>query len=130
MMNFKFFLLAFVMMIASPVWADWVEIAVSEKGVKSHIDPTTVRKNGNFSIVWTMDNFPKAQNIGGVKNARSFRSRMEYDCKTDRMRSLSVSAHSEQNARGETLGQQDFPTHWADIPPNSIGITIFNLVCP
>ena len=124
------YLLALVMLIASPAWADWVEVAVSEDGVKSYIDPTTVRKDGNFRKVWLMDNFPTARNIGGVNGARSFRSRMEYDCKQERMRVLSISAHTEPNARGETLGQEYSPTQWADIPQNSAATAIVNRVCP
>jgi hypothetical protein len=117
------------MLIATPVWADWVEVAFSDGGAIHHIDPTTIRKEGNFSKVWTMDNLPSARTMGGINNVWSMRSRMEYDCKQERMRSLSISAHSEMYARGETLGQENSPTQWMDIPPNSIGIKILTRVC-
>jgi len=123
------YLIALLMLTALPAWADWVEIAVSEDGVKTHIDPTTIRKDGEFRKFWTLDNLPKGRNIGGINNVRSLRSRYEYDCKQERFRALSVSSHSEPNARGETLTQYDFPTQWNDIPPNSIGVTVLNRVC-
>ena len=123
------YLLSLLMLIASPAWADWVEVAFSDGGAINHIDPTTIRKEGDFIKVWAMDNLPSARTIGGINNVRSMRSRMEYDCKQERMRSLSISAHSERYARGETLGQENSPTQWMDIPPNSVGIKILNWVC-
>lgn len=123
------YLLSFLMLIATPVWADWVEVAFSDGGVIHHIDPTTIRKEGNFSKVWTMENLPSARTMGDINNVWSMRSRMEFDCKQERRRSLSISAHSERYARGETLGQENSPTQWIDLPPNSVGIIILNRVC-
>jgi len=125
----KTYLISLLMLIASPAWADWVEVAFSDGGAIHHIDPTTIRKEGNFSKVWVMDNLASARTMGGINNVWSMRSRMEYDCKQERMRSLSISAHSERYARGETLGQENSATQWMDIPPNSVGTKILNWVC-
>lgn len=125
----KYYLIALCILIASPAWADWLEVAFSDGGAITHIDPTTIRKEGNFIKVWTMDNLPSARTMGGINNVWSMRSRMEYDCKQERVRSLSISAHSERYARGEILGQENSPTQWMDIPPNSVGTKVLNWVC-
>lgn len=121
------YLLALAMLIASPAWADWVEVG-EIGGNKSYIDPSTIRIDGNFRKVWTMDNYPMSRSVNGV-NVWSLRSRFEYDCKEERLRLLSVSSFSKPYATGESLNQYDSPTEWRDIPPNTIGTVIFNRVC-
>jgi len=58
------YLIALLILISCSAWADWVEIAETDDGIKTHIDPTTIRKDGNLRKFWTLNNFPKAQKVG------------------------------------------------------------------
>jgi len=124
----KPYLLAVFILIAFPTWADWTKVAESESKSEVYLDLETIRKDGDSLKVWQLTNYLKPEVFVG-KELLSIRARYEFDCKQERMRALSISAHSEPNARGEVIGQENSPTPWVDIPPKSVGLTVLNRVC-
>lgn len=50
-------LLALVMLIASPVWANWTLVTDNDSGTKFYIDYSTIRKDGNLRKVWEVTDF-------------------------------------------------------------------------
>lgn len=116
------FLLALV---AAPVWAEWVKVAVTEDGsVAYYIDPASLRKEGNFRKVWQIADLKQRED-----GEMSTRSRDEYDCKEERRRILSLSSYSEPMAGGETLWSKDGVREWRAIPPGSVSAGILKIVC-
>ena len=54
---------------------------------------------------------------------------VEYDCKEERYRVLSISGHSGPMAGGETLGSDSSRGNWNYIAPGTIGETVLKFVC-
>lgn len=116
------FLLALV---AAPAWAEWVKLGENDEMIL-YIDPGSIRKNGNLRKVWDIKDL-KQRDEGGEMSTRT---RNEYDCKEERRRTLSFSAHSEPMAGGETLSSKNYSDgEWRAIPPGSVSARILKIVC-
>jgi hypothetical protein len=114
-----------LLMLAGSAWADWGKYA-SSGGEEFFFDPSTVRKIGDFSKVWTITNLSRRNKDG----ASSFRLRKEFDCPNERFRILYHSTHTEKLARGETLEYSDEPdSHWSEIPPRSSVRILHAIAC-
>jgi hypothetical protein len=124
-MRMKKLLLALAIFISCPVWAKW-EYYASANGDDFFFDPSTVRKVGDFSKVWTITNLSRRNKDG----ASSFRIRKDFDCPNERFRILYISIHTEKLARGETLASSDEPdNHWSEIPPRSSVRILHAILC-
>lgn len=106
------------------VWADWVAVGESA-GSNFYIDPSTIRKEGDFRKVWGIQDLSKRD----IDGEMSRRYREEYDCKAARKRYLSATTHSEPMAAGSTLISTSEASAWTDIRPNTLGDEILKTVC-
>ena len=88
-MKYEEILVCFALLISSPAWADWMLIVIDEEGTRHFIDPKTIRKEGSRIKVWELQDFKT-----GFRGALSMRFRMEYDCKNEQNKMLSISSHS------------------------------------
>ncbi len=119
----KLFLVG-LMMLSGSAWAEWVMFNESEK-IQHFYDPATIRTDGNMRRVWQLvDN--KKRNKDGVM---SLRARLEYDCKQERYRVLSISTHSEPMANGNILTTVSQSNDWEEIAPNTSSETMLKIVC-
>lgn len=105
-------------------WAEWVKIDESDSG-SIYIDPQTIRKDGNFRKVWHISDLRQRFKTGEL----SRRSRLEFDCKNERFRYLSLSTHSERMAGGTTLTLEGEDLGWTDIAPGTMRDTTLKTVC-
>ena len=117
-------LLLALLLVTSSAWAGWVQVSQNDDSY-FYIDPETTRKDGNLVRVWGIRDLKQRSKEGEL----SIRSRSEYDCKQERRRTLSFSAHSEPMAGGKTLESLTEAGNWNDIPPGSVGSTILKIVC-
>ncbi len=113
------------LMLTGAAWAEWEKIAENDFA-EYYIDRATIRKDGNLRRMWDMFNL-REQDKNGTS---SIRARAEYDCKQERQRTLSISAHSEPMSKGIPLkdGMHD-ALLWIDIPPNSVAEKMLKIVC-
>lgn len=120
------YLLALLMLIASPAWADW-EYVGTEEGTKAEyfLDFETLRIEGNIRKVWQLVNLPPNNKMGWS----SIRARLEYDCKNETVLSMSIGAFSEQFAVGETLYRNTTASKKHDVAPDTFGWFMFQRVC-
>jgi hypothetical protein len=123
----KYFL-PLLMSFALPVWADWTSVAETLEGVKFSLDYSTIRKDGQFRKVWEVANFPSPENIDGAVYL-SVRARAEYDCKEEKKRNLTTTAHSGLFAQGNMVWSSDTPTMWTYAPPKSAVYELLRQVC-
>lgn len=121
----KLFLVC-LMMLAGSAWAEWV-LTLRNGDSIIYIDPETIRKDGNLRRVWTLIDYAQKSTNGRA----STRLRVEYDCKEERHRVLSLSTHSEAMAGGDQLVSHTYaePIKWDDIPPQTGFVTILKIVC-
>jgi stringent starvation protein B len=128
MMNFKHCLLALVMLIASPAWAQWTPISETD-GAKFFLDFENIRKDNNRVKVWVLTNFSKPLKIKGDEIV-SFRSRYEVDCKQEQIRVLAISAFSRANAAGTVFGTEEMQNErWSDPAPRTSDWEILKSAC-
>lgn len=117
-------LLLALLFATSPAWAGWV-LAVQTADGDFYIDPETIRKNGDFVIVWSLVDMKQRSKSGIL----SLQTREEYDCKEERTRALSIITHSEPMARGEILANYTETRLWMAIPPGSPNEEKLKFVC-
>lgn len=113
-----------IALVAAPAWAEWQKVAESDRAV-TYLDPATIRKNGDIRKVWQIQDLKKREK-DGTKSRRSFN---EYDCKEQRKRLLSFSAHSERMAAGNTLFSNSEPEDWIPVPPSTSAEAALEIVC-
>ena len=111
-------------LLASTAWAEWVYVA-ENKWALYFIDPTTIRRDGNLRKVWAMTNLRVRDKDGEL----SRRTRVEYDCKQERARTLFISTHVDPMAQGETLINASLTGEWGEVPPNSVQSIELSMVC-
>lgn len=85
--------------ISSGAWADWLRMGENEEDVVFYVDPATIRRNGSLRRVWIIHDL-KARDKNGAMSIRLF---SEYDCKEERVRILTVTAHAGPMASGSIL---------------------------
>jgi len=117
-------LLAPLLMLTGSAWAEWVRVSEADTAY-AYIDPATIRKDGNLVKVWGIYDLKQRHKDGEL----SLRFRVEYDCKEERHRYLSVSEHSGAMASGTTLTTQIVSGQWRDIPPDSMAEATLKIVC-
>ena len=112
------------LLISCPVSAEWTSVANGKESTY-FVENSSIRKEGNIRKTWEIENLKKPQ-----KNVSSLRSRVEYDCKQERYRTLSFSTHTELMAKGSIVdsGPIESPS-WNDIPPGTVSYHLYQYVC-
>jgi hypothetical protein len=111
------------------VWAEFK--LVGEVDSRTYfVDYDSIKKDGNFRMVWTITNLP----MPGRNGELSWKNRNEYDCYEERWRSQSSYEHSEAMGRGTVIRTiiQTKPGSWWRVRPdpnNNAKRMILNLVC-
>lgn len=113
-----------MLLVACPVWAEWIVIGVTSNAV-FYIDRATIRKNGDLRRVWVIQDL-KQRDSDGVMSRRVLE---EYGCKEKRRRILEISVHSERMAGGHNLDTDSTPSEWERIAPGVTAEGIFGVVC-
>jgi len=122
--NWLFFI--FIALASNMAHADWTRVILRDDAeAQSFIDYQTIRKDGNSRTVWQLINFTSPK----PNKTRSIRIKYEYDCKTERVRGLAVSSHSQLFATGSTFGDGDEITPWQSIPPGTPWDVFLKIVC-
>ncbi len=125
-------LAALLMLAATCAWAEVVKVTETADTV-FYVDAATITRNGNLRRAWTIQDYAKQEPNG----TRSRRSLLEIDCTGERIRSLSVSEHSEPMAGGEILNARDEESLWSfigqrtgsNVPPRTANMAILRFVC-
>jgi len=104
----------------------WVSIGESESGnMEIFIDPKLIRKESTSSFTWLLKNFNTPYN-----GAMSHQTYNEIDCLKKRLRTLQLSQHSEQWAKGKVIFTAQYPnSDWVYAPPGSGAAVIVDVVC-
>lgn len=105
-------------------WAEWVSLGESDS-MTAHIDPDTLRTDGNLRKVWILINF-KQRNTDGTM---SVRSKQEFDCKNERYRFLAFSNYSEPMTGGKLIFNSENSSSWHEIAPGTPSNSFLKAVC-
>ena len=118
--------LALILLVAGSVWADWVRVDSNEDSYV-YIDPTSIRKNGDKSYVWIINDLKKRNDLGYL----SARVKQEYDCKNELARNVYIRTFADSMAKGKVLGEYTYPNEgsWGFVPPQTMASTVLKIVC-
>lgn len=114
---------AFLFVISTAAWAEWVKID-ENASFNVYVEPPTIKRIGSARRVWVIYDL-KAPH-GQTRSLRVFE---EFDCNERRSRVISNSGHSGQMAKGGMLFSNDSPSKWADIAPDSPSEVRLKIVC-
>jgi len=109
---------------AASAMAEWTRVGETDAAT-FYLDYKTIRKDGNLRKVWAVVDLNQPHESGLM----SRRHKNEYDCKAERWRSSSISGHSQNMTRGETLWNESSATSWQDIAPDTVSELILKIVC-
>jgi hypothetical protein len=109
---------------AAPLRAEWLKVGETDAAVH-YIDTATIRKDGNLRRVWTVQDMKDGDRTG----IRSIRALEEYDCKQERFRYLSLTAHAAPMAGGQVIAAQALDDNWTGRPPGTNPSVIERIVC-
>ncbi len=127
-MSHAFFLALLVPGIA-PAWAEWVEwvkpLDVARDTAVRYFDPATIRKNGNLRRIWQLNDL-KERSRNGLLSVRFL---VEYDCKEERLRTLSVTSFSGPMATGEIIISNNDADQWQYAAPGTLGDYTIKFIC-
>lgn len=121
------YLLVLVMLITAPAQAGWTKVN-SSNGTDFYIDFATVKAEGTKRTTWQLTNYSTPQSLVDVYYLSSS-ARVEFDCKEEKSRLLTITVFSMRNADGKPLLTVDEPTKWSDIAPYTTARGILNTVC-
>ena len=125
-----------LLMAALPAWAEWVQVATTEKGFFSafsrgatyYIDPSTIVRDGNIRRVWEIQD----QGEKGPQGERSVLASVEYDCADKRMRTLKATGRSLRMAGGAIIPLRGMTDDWLILRPgkdHEAFLKILDAVC-
>jgi hypothetical protein len=106
-----------------PAGASWLKMGEVGDAVL-YVDPATIRKEGGFVRVATLDDL-KVAGPGGEISLGFMR---EFDCKAGRVRVIDAAAYSGPMATGRLLGSES-GGRWNEVVPGTTGEDILKFVC-
>lgn len=109
-------------------FGEWIHVASTQNDdAIFYISSETIRKTGkNTRTVWEIVNHPHRKNQGYM----SAKVQQEYDCKSNKVRVLFASSHSEVFGKGKTLEiSKDKPLPWLTMPKNSVATIVRDYIC-
>ena len=107
--------------------AEWVEVD-SDPITTYYIDPTTIRRDGDLARMRELLDHNAAR-VRDKVSYLSSRMQSEYDCKQEKLRTLSLSLHSGNMAAGKTLHRTNHPDKWRPVPPGGALEVLWKIAC-
>lgn len=108
--------------------AEWVRVAstINDDAI-FYVSTESIKKTGeNTRSVWEVVNHPNQSRQGYL----SAKVHQEYDCKSNKVRMLSASSHSELFGKGVTITTaQEKPLPWQEMPKGSVATLTTDYIC-
>ena len=113
----------FALAFSAPVVADWVKVGITHD-YDVFLDPDSISAEGELRKSWEIRNLKTQARAG-----ESDQYRMEYDCKTERFRTLYWSVHTGYFALGELSKLALEASEWHPIGRYTTEWIILRIVC-
>jgi hypothetical protein len=130
MQHLKALFLASVLLTSHLALANqWTALGLFEIGT-FYVDTDNITTAGDHRKAWTMLDYrqPKVHAPTG-KPFKSTRMQMEFDCKDQTVRTLSLSYHTGVRLSGDTLSTEGVIGQFEPVPPDTPIFKIMRLVC-
>ena len=124
------------MLLAQPVWAqwvevgtEWVELGTGDRGkITFYIDQTTIRKSDGRRRAWTMHSFEQPP-TGLLIVHQSTKTLDEFDCAGERSRNLQSLGYSGPMGTGQVVWSNDDADRWTVVSPGSQRESLLRAAC-
>ncbi len=118
-----------LLLVASAVSAQWVQIVVDGRFVR-YADPTTIRRAGDTVRMWVLTDYNAAQVTANSELSFSSKERDEFDCKDERSRLLEFTLYSGKMGAGDVVyAYSGKPRDWAPITAGSVEENLLQFAC-
>lgn len=121
-------LLTLLLLSIGPVYAEWVQIGISESGMTVYVDPDTIRRKGDLVKMWTLYDYKTIQTETGDPFLSS-RGQHEYDCVEERVRVITFTTFSGNMGSGKAVFTKSDEGKWQPVPPRSIYQRQWKIAC-
>lgn len=124
----NFFVFISIFSLSGLVRAEWVKVASTlEDDAIFYVSSESIRSSGkNLRTAWELVNHPN----GTRDEYKSAKVHQEYDCKSNKVRMLYVSTHSELDAKGKTIRvAEGLSLPWQTMPEDSVAKLTRNYIC-
>ena len=130
MHHLKALFLASVLLTSNLVHANqWTAVGLFEIGT-FYVDIDNITINGDQHKAWTMLDYRDHKVHGPTgKHFKSTRMQMEFDCKEQAVRTLSLSYHTGVRLSGDTLSTEGVIGPFEPVPPDTPIFKIMRWVC-
>jgi hypothetical protein len=105
--------------------AEWLLFSKADNGDKHYVDLSKMQTNKHLVSILSLTNFSQTGSDGLFSN----QIYEEFNCTKERVRTLSLSGHSEHFARGKILHSQTTPGDWTHITPETVLHERFLIAC-
>ena len=126
----RLLLITLLVLSSEPAYAEWVAIGYSESlgGYTVHVDPDTIRRNGDLVKVWALTDYTTIQTVGD-SSFLSSKAQNEFDCAEERQHELAVTWFSGNMGNGNGVWNNSDETNWRPVAPGSVGEGVWKFVC-
>ena len=115
--------------IVSVVYAEWQPVGTTEL-FSHYIDRGGISKTDHLAKMWVLDDYKIPQKTLDGKPFFSVRTREEYDCKKEQVRTHSVIAHADHMGKGVYVWGNNYPSDpWRPISRGSLDETYRKIAC-
>jgi hypothetical protein len=105
---------ALLLLAATPAWAGWMKLTEANE-TAYYVDPAPVGAKGSLRRVSVIQDYARPE-AGGVRSRQVL---YEIDCTGERLRSLSVSEHSDPMGQGKRLNSWERESDWLYVAPRT-----------
>lgn len=109
--------------------AEWAPLAIGKEDAATFIDLESKRKMGNSAEMWSAIVYLKPREVGANKKIMSLRELDEFDCKSNKFRTLTLIGYSDKLATGSIVIADYSIGEWANVPSKSIAEIQWHKAC-
>jgi hypothetical protein len=121
-------ILMVLLVVSGNAMAEWVMVSHNKFAI-GYADPATIVMDGNHAKMWTLVDCMVMSNFIGGSPFMSIKSREEFDCKENRLRTLVYSLHSGNMGEGDEVFVDSNPSKWSPAPFDRGMNNFFRIAC-
>ena len=124
----KLLLALMLALTSTSAMAAWTAVSNSDN-FTTYVDLATISKAGNRVKMWELRNYKNVQKLAGDKYLSQI-TQVEYDCKKEQSRPLTISQFSEIRGNGRVVFSRGNPSDkWLPAKPGSVAKTLLKIAC-
>jgi hypothetical protein len=123
----KVILMTLLAVTSNSAMAEWVGLG-SRDNYTVYADPATIQKTDNGIKMWWLGDFKTSASEGSEPHM-SMKTRTEFDCKEERLRTLSFSWYSKNIAKGKVVNNNSDIDIWVPNGTSPVGNVLRKFAC-